>query len=284
MKIAWIFFAVIFFAGCSGSKSAAIKKSGKKNLARILKNPDYEYKLRMAEQFFVTKKYIKAQQIYEDVFPYVKTNLKQFEDVYYKYAYCAYYMGDYMNAENLFKNFLESFPNSTRSEEVDYMRAYSFYKQSPKSQLDQTATIKAIGTMQVFINTHPGSERIKEANRIIDECRAKLEVKDFKSAQLYYDMGQFRAAGVAFTSLLNSFPESLKADEYKLMVIKSYFRYAGLSVEDKQVERYEQVINECHEFSDQYPDSKLNKEVEEFLKLSNYNIKKLSNEQIKTPA
>jgi outer membrane protein assembly factor BamD len=57
----------------------------------------------MAEQFFVTKKYIKAQQVYEDIFPYYKTDRAAFEDIYYKYAYCAYNMGDYMNAENLLR-------------------------------------------------------------------------------------------------------------------------------------------------------------------------------------
>lgn len=284
MKLVWILFFALFLGSCHGGKHVAQKSSGKKSLSKILKNHDYEYKRRMAEQFFATKKYTKAQQVYEDIFPYYKTDRTAFEDIYYKYAYCAYYLEDYMNAENLFKSFLETFPNSTKSEEIDYMRAYSFYKQSPKPELDQTQTIKAIGTMQVFINTHPGSSRIKEANQIIDECRAKLEIKEFKSAQLYYDMGQFRAAGVAFSALLNNYPESLKADEYKLMVIRSYYKYAGLSVEEKQTERYEQVISECNEFADQYPESKLRKEVDEYLKLSNNNIKKLNNEQIKTPA
>ncbi len=264
---------MFFLAGCSRSKS----------LTKILKNPDPAYKLRIAEQFYVKKKYTKAQTIYEDIMPYYKTG-KEFEDIYYKYAYCAYNQADYMNAENLFKSYLEIFPNSTKAEEVDYMRAYSYYKQSPKPELDQTNTQKAIGMMQVFINTHPGSPRIKEANEIIDKCRAKLETKDYKSAVLYYDLSQFRAAGVAFTTLLNDYPESLKADEYKLWVIKSYFRYAEMSVEEKKVERFEQVINECHEFTDRFPDSKLKKDSDNFLQQSQTNIKILKDEQTKTPA
>ena len=229
------------------------------------------------------KKYSKAQIIYEDIMPYFKTG-KEFENIYYKYAYCAYYQQDYFNAENLFKTFLEIFPNSPRSEEIDYMRAYSFFKQSPKPELDQTNTIKAMGMMQTFINTHPGSARNKEANEIIDICRQKLEIKDYKSALLYYDVGQFRAAGVSFVTLLDNYPESPKADEYKLMVIKSYFRYAQLSVEEKQPARYEQVINEVNEFVDRFPDSKLRKEAEEYSQQSQTNIKNLSNEQTKTSA
>lgn len=254
-----------------------------KSINKVLKSTDAEYKLRVAEKYFVDKKYNKAQVLYEDVMPFFKTRA-EFQDIYYKYAYCAYYQADYLNAENLFKTFLEIFPNSPKAEEMDFMRAYSYYKQSPKPELDQTNTIKAMGMMQVFINTHPGSPRNKEAAEIIDICRAKLEVKDYKSAKLYFDMGQFRAAGVSFTTLLNSYPESVRADEYKLMIIKSYFRYAEMSVEDKKTERFEKVIDEYEDFVDRFPDSKFRKEAEEFMNLSQTNINSLKNEQVKTTA
>jgi outer membrane protein assembly factor BamD len=164
------------------------------------------------------------------------------------------------------------------------MRAYCYYRQSPKPELDQTNTIRAMGMMQTFINTHPGSARNKEAYEIIESSRVKLETKDYKSAKLYFDMQQYRAAGVAFSTLLNSYPESQKADEYKLMIIKSYYRFAEMSVEEKKVERYEQVIAECNEFTDRFPDSKLKKEVDEFYNLSQKNLKTIPNEQVKTAA
>ena len=68
------------------------------------------------------------------------------------------------------------------------------------------------------------------------------------------------------------------------MNIKSYYRFAELSVEEKKVERFEQVITECNEFTDRFPDSKLKKEAENFLNLSQTNIKNLNNEQVKTSA
>lgn len=275
--------AKLLLSLCSIFILSVILLSCSRGMAKLLKNPDPDFKLRTAEQYFVKKKYSKAQQVYEDIIPYFKTG-KEYEDICYKYAYCAWYQQDYLNAENLFKTYLQLFPNSTRAEEIDYMQAKCFYKQSPKPELDQTNTIKAMGMMQTFINTHPGSERIKEANEIIDECRGKLETKDFKSAQLYFDLGQFRAAGVAYSALLNSYPESSRGDQYKLMIIRSYFRFAELSVEEKKTERFEQVITECNEFEDRFPESKLKKEVENFLNLSQINIKNLSNEQTKTPA
>lgn len=247
--------------------------------AKVQKSNDYDYKLRMAEKYYVQKKYHYAQQLYEELFPLFKGQ-PQFEDIFYKFAYCSYYLRDWLQSENLFKQFTEVFPNSPKAEEMEYMRAYTYYRQSPKAQLDQSNTIKTIGLMQIFINTHPGSPKIKEANSIIDVCRAKLEVKEFESAQLYFNMGHFRAAAIAFTSLMNNYPASVKSDEYKLQVIRSYYLFAGNSVDDKKPARYEQVVNECNDFIDRFPESGLVKEVERYMNLSKNNIKATNNEQI----
>src|ERR1700722_12383989 len=175
------FLGIFLFASCS-------------HFSKVVKSNDYDYKLRVADKYYADKDYNHAQQLFEELFRVFKGS-EHFEDIYYKFAYCAYYLKDYPNAENLFKGFVEVFPNSAKAEEMDYMRAYTFYKQSPKVQLDQTNTTKTIGFMQQFINNHPGSARIKEATEIIDKCRAKIEQKEFESAQLYFDLGMYKAAG-----------------------------------------------------------------------------------------
>ena len=245
---------------------------------KIFKSKDYEYKLKMADELFAKKNYKIAQQLYEELFPIFKGTVK-FEELYYKDAYCFYYMKDYQQAQALFKGFLEVFPNSPKAEEVDYMHAYCFYKQSPKLELEQVNTTKAIGMMQTFISTHPGSPRIKEAMEIIELSRIKLEQKEYRSAELYYNLGQFRAAAIAYTNLINNYPESKSGDEYKLRIIKSYYKFAKLSFEDKQIERFEKVISEYQDFADRYPDSKLLKEAENYSNLSQNNIKVIKYEQ-----
>jgi outer membrane protein assembly factor BamD len=250
---------------------------------KVTKSKDYEYKLKMADEYFAKGKYKIAQQLYEELFPVFKGTVK-FEELYYKDAYCFYYMKEYADAENLFKGFLEVFPNSSKAEEVDYLRSYCFYKQSPKLELEQVNTVKAMGMMQTFINTHPGSARNKEASDIIDKCRAKLELKEHRAAELYYNMSQYRAAAIAFTNLTNNYPESAKGEEYKLKTVKAYYKFAKLSYEEKQIERFEKVITEYEDFVDRYPESKLLKEAESFSNLSKNNIKAIKNEQTQTAA
>ena len=246
--------------------------------SKIQKSKDYEYKLTMAEEYFNNKKYRFAQQLYEELFPVFKGTQK-FEDLYYKYAYCFYYDGMYSDAVNLFKGYLEVFPNSVKAEEVDYMKAYCYYKQSPKLELEQVNTVKAMGMMQTFISTHPGSSRNKDATEIIDKSRAKLEMKEFRGAQLYYNLSEFRAAAIAFSNLLNNYPESTLGESYKLMVVKSYYKFAKMSIAEKQEERFEKVTTEYQDFLDRFPESKLLKEAEDFSLQSQNQLKAIKNEQ-----
>ncbi|MEO6232042.1 MAG: outer membrane protein assembly factor BamD [Ferruginibacter sp.] len=261
--------------------TASLVFSSCNKFSKILKSKDVDYKLIMADKLYEQKNYRQAQVLYEELYPVFKGTDK-FELLYYKDAYCFYYLKNYRDAENFFKGFLEVFPNSNKAEEVDFMHAMCFYKQIPKVDLDQTNTSKSIGVMQTFINTHPGSSRIAEATSIIDKCRERLEIKELRGADLYYKVGQFRAAALSYGGLLNNYPESKSADVYKLNEIKSYYRFAKLSIIDKQIERFEKVVTEYQNFEDRFPESKLITEAKEFYNLSQNNIKEIQYEQIKT--
>jgi outer membrane protein assembly factor BamD len=282
MKPLFLVFVILTtLSSCSFFKPST--KGQPTNFNKIFKSTDYNFKLQMAEKYYLNKDYNHAQMLYDDLYRVMKGS-EHFEDIWYKYAYCAYYLKDYINAENLFKGFVEAFPNSAKSDEMDYMRAYCFYKQSPKYQLDQTNTTKAMGFMQAFIAQHPNSDKVKEATEIIEKCRAKLEEKDFESAKLYYNLREtnpayLRAASITFNILMNTYPDSQFSDEYKLYIVKSDYLYAIQSMELKKKERLTQVVTDCNDFNDRFPDSKLKKEVQEYLDLANSLIKKIDNEQ-----
>lgn len=265
IKYSAIFFLVFALLSCS-------------KFSKIQKSKDVDYKLSKANEYYEKKQYSNASIIYEELFPALK-GTEKFEELYYKYAYCFFYEKEYEHASSLFKGYLDFFPNNAKAEEVDFMHAYCFYKQSPKIELEQVNTVKALNMMQTFINTHPGSPKIKDANAVIDEGRAKLELKEARAAQLYYNLGQFRSSGLAFNILLNNYPESIKADTYKYMVVKSYYKFAKLSIVEKQIERFEKVTIEYSDFADRFPDSKLLKDAENYSNLSKNNIKAITNEQ-----
>jgi len=248
--------------------------------AKIQKSNDYEYKFKKAEEYFDSKRYIFAQQLFEEVTPFIRGTSK-YEDLFYKLAYSYFYQNDYINAENLFKTFTETFPSSSKAEECEYMRAYVYFKQSPKLELDQTNTTKAVGLLQSFINTHPSSSRLKEANELIDVCREKIENKEAKAAELYFNLGYFKAAAISYNTVLENYPDSRNGDTYKLVIIKAYYKYAEMSFEEKQLERFEKVVSECADFKERFPESKLLNEALSLKNLANNFIKNKKNEQSK---
>ena len=97
---------------------------------------------------------------------------------------------------------------------------------SPGTSLDQTNTSKAINELQLFINTFPNSTRVTDSNLLIDECRRKLEKKDYTAAKLYYDMDNYKAAATSFNDLLKKYPDSPIADEILYLSLYSLLSFS----------------------------------------------------------
>ncbi len=250
-------------------------QSCKSSFETIQKSKDYDLKLKKANEFYDSKQYTKANTLYEELLTIFK-GTKNFEQIYYRYAYSFYYNKSYLAASYHFKNFTDLFPKSDKTEECEYLNSLCLYKLSPKYTLDQSNTVKSIGEMQMFINTHPKSKHLKEANKMIDESREKLEQKDRYSAELYFKIKEYKAAAVAFENVIRKYPDSDFNDYYQFMVIKSFFKYAQFSIADKQDQRYNRVVADIKDFEEKFPKSPYREEIRKINALSLQAIKKLN--------
>lgn len=244
---------------------------------KVLKSDDVTYKLNKANQYYDKKQYAKANALYEGLMP-VMRGTKNFEPLYFKYSYSSYYLKDYPSASYHFKNFVDYFPGSKDAEEAEYMHAVCLYKMAPKASLEQTNTMKAMVALQSYINTHPDSKRIVESNKMMDEMRHKLEVKEADAAKLYFDISQYKAATVAYKSLIQNYPESINSDFYQLMIAKANYFYAKASVAEKQEERFMNALDAISELKNTYPKSKYIQEADKYVSQTNNYLKKLRNE------
>jgi outer membrane protein assembly factor BamD len=241
---------------------------------KLQKSKDYTYKLKKADEFYDLKKYGKANTLYEELLTVYK-GTKLFEQIYYRYANTFYFQENFLAASYHFKNFADLFPKSQFAEECEYLNALCLFNVSPEYTLDQSNTVKSIGEMQTFVNTHPKSKHLSTANDQIDASREKLEVKDVYGAELYYKIGEYKAAGVAFEQILRKYPDSKSTDYYTSMVIKSNYEYAKNSITEKQVERYNRVIGDYNDFIKKYQNSRYKAELEKIYALSSQSLKKL---------
>lgn len=244
-------------------------------LEKVKKSNDVNYKLTKANEYYDKKKYMFANELYSNLMQVLR-GTKNYEQLFYRYAYTFYYQKEYATAALYFKNFSEQFPRSPDVEECEFMYALCLVKEAPKSTLDQTNTIKAMEALQSFINTHPNSKRLAEANEYVEQSRKKLETKESVAAQLYFNIGQFKAASITYKAIIDEYPDSPTADFYQYMVVKSLYEYARISIPERQAERYVNTREAYKVLQSTYPKSKYVRDAEHYDLLAGNNLKKLN--------
>lgn len=232
---------------------------------------DNAKKYQEAVKFYNKKDYSKALGLFEDLVTLYRGRAGA-EDLYYYYAYTNYKLKDYTSARYHFKTFADTYPSSPRAEECRFIAAYCFYLDSPIYSLDQDNTLKAIESLQLFINLYPKSDRVTEASKLIQNLRDKLETKAYENAKLYLTIGDYQSAVIAFNNTLRDYPDTKYAEELEYLTIKAQYEYARISNERRQEERYNQTISYADQFTEKYEGSKYLKEAANYKKDSEQGI------------
>ena len=242
--------------------------------SKIQKSQDMEAKYKAAVEYYEKKNYYQALQLFEELVTVFRGTVKA-EDTYYYYCMCYYLTGDFTVAAYHFNNFSQTFPNSSKAEEALFLNAYCYYLDSPVSSLDQKNTLDAIRQFQLFINRFPKSEKVAESNKLIDELRAKLELKDFNNAMLYFKREQYKSAMIAFQNVIKSYPATTYKEECLYYVLVSSFEYAVNSIPSRQAERYKIAMENYIKLIDAYPTGRFLQEAEGVYEKSKSRLQKL---------
>ena len=221
----------------------------KSEFEKVRSNPDPAFLQKKAFEYYEAGNYQKAQTLFELIINGLRGK-SEAEKVYYSYAYSHYYLEKYVLASYYFKNFVSTYGNSAYKEEAEFMSAYSQYKLSPIYRLEQSYSEKAIDGFQLFVNTYPKSERVNQANQLIDEMRKKLEEKSLAEGQLYYDIKQYQSATRVFENVLKDYPDTKDAERVRYLVVKSHYLLAENSVYEKQEERLRETVKKADAFLD----------------------------------
>jgi outer membrane protein assembly factor BamD len=252
MRRVILLFAIvmILLVGASCSKFRKIEKS-----------LDWRVKYEAGLNYFTKKEYYKAASLFEQILPIVR-GLPEGEKVQFYQAYCQYYQKLYLLSAEQFKTFYETYGRSSMVEEARFMNAYSLYRSSPGSNLDQSNSIEAMVAMQEFLNRYPNSKFKDQSVEVIYTTQDKLEKKGFDNARQYYKMRSYKAAIVSLNNFKNNFPDSEYLEESYYLVVVSEYRLAEQSIYTKQKERYKAVVDHYREFVDKYPQSEYLRDAE----------------------
>lgn len=205
-----------------------------------------------AKALYDKEKYLDAAEAFETVFSLARGTQYAQESQYYL-AQSYYNRGRYLLAASEFQRYSSLYPRSDRREETDFKEALSYYKLSPRYQIDQRYTRRAIEKFRLYNSRYPNSEKVQEAAEYITELRSKLAHKLFGAAQLYMRTDRYEAAIIYYDLIISDYPESKWAERALVNEIEAYNIYAEKSVRDKQDERYGKAVETYEKYIQLFP-------------------------------
>jgi outer membrane protein assembly factor BamD len=231
---------------------------------KVLKTSDYELKYEYAKKYYAEKKYSRASTLLEDVVPMFKGTDKA-EESLYLLAQSYYGAKDYATSGMNFTTYYTNYPKGEYAELARYYCGYGYYLDSPDPRLDQSMTVKAINELQLFLEYYPKSEKAADAQKYIFELQDKLTEKEYLSAKLYFDLGNYLANNyescvITAQNAIRDYPYSKYKEDLNMLILKARYEEAVYSVEEKQGDRFRDVIDEYYAFVNEYPESKYAKE------------------------
>lgn len=232
-----------------------------KSYNKTLKSGNNELKYETGIDLYENGDFNKALQFF-DVLRAVYRGTERGEKLAYYTANCYFQLKNYEIASHYYKQYAQMYPMADKAEEAGFLGAYCHYLASPRPSLDQSNTFLALKELQLYIDMYPESTRIDEANKLMDDLRKKLEIKNYNIGKLYYRMEDFQAAITSFQNLLDDYPDTEFKEEILYYIAKAYFTYAEKSVYTKKEERYEKTIEAYNNLLFLYPDSEYLEEVE----------------------
>ena len=221
---------------------------------KVLKNEDVKAKYEMAQLLYEQEDYKRASRLYEQILPRYRGK-PQGERITFFYANSLLKTKDYFLAAYQFETFQKAFPKSDKVAEALYNEAYCYFVESAVFSLDQSPTVQALDKLQEFINRHPESELMPEANNMAQELQYTLEKKAFEIAKQYNTIRDYKAAIVSLNSFISSYPGTPFREDALFYQFESSYYLGVNSVQSKKLERLKNAQKIYDKFVEYYPES-----------------------------
>ena len=242
---------------------------------RVYKSGDYDYKYEFAKQCFAEGKFTQAISLLQELVT-IQKGTDNAQKCLYMLAMAEYCDRDYESASATFRKYYSSYPKGLYAEQASFYIGQSLYESTPEPRLDQSPTVGAINAYQQFLDFYPDSKLRSTAQHRLFELQDKLVMKEYLSAKLYYNLGgyflnclgggsNYEACIVTSQNALNAYPYSNMRESFAALIMKSKFKLAEQSVEEKRLDRYRDAEDECYGFLNEYPDSKERETAEKYI-------------------
>ena len=227
----------------------------------LLESYDEDAKYAAAFDYFNQGKYSRAAQLFESL-SLSTQGMDRDDTIRYYWGLSNYRYKDYYTAETNFKEFIDRFPRSPFAENATYLRIDCLYKQTLRYELDQSSSVGCISAIGEYLTNFPETEHLDSCRDMLDDLSERMDKKAYEAAKLYYKMEDYLAARVAFKNVLKDDAENRFREEILYYTAKSSYKYAQMSVPDKQRERYLTFVDDYLNFVGEYDESVYRREMD----------------------
>jgi len=247
------------YAVCGTALAAALGGCSGMNALLNSGQPDLIYAKAM--EYYDKGKWTRASTLFEGCQHYY-TGTPREDSISFFNARCKYKNRDYDTASALLDDFRRKFGRSLFIEDAEGMYAMCYYYLSPGPTRDQTMTGNALIAINEFMSRYPKSTRIEQFRQINRELTERLHEKAYLNAYTYYKIGRYNSAITALKNALRQYPDSKHREEIMYLIVDSGYRFASNSVQDKQTDRYLDMLDSYLSFKEEFPESKHLKELD----------------------
>ena len=249
---------------------AAILLSSCGEYNKLLKSTDYEYKYEAAKNYFAKGQYNRAATLLNELIAILKGTDKA-EESLYMLGMSYYNQKDYQTAAQSFVQYYNVYPRGTFAELARFHAGKALYLDTPEPRLDQSGTYSAIQQLQMFMEYFPQSSKKDEAQDMIFKLQDKLVMKEYLSARMYYNLGNYlgnnyQSCVITAQNALKDYPYTNLREDLSILILRAKYEMAIYRVEDKRAERYRETVDEYYAFKNEFPESKYMKEAEKIFK------------------
>ena len=227
----------------------------------LLNSSDVDSKYEAAFMYFNNGKYVKSAALFESL-SILTDGTERDDTVKYYWGLSNYKAKDYYTADANFESFVESYPRSPFASEARYLRLDCLFRQTLRYELDQTPTYKAMSAISEYMVEFPSSSHVQTCRDMLMDLNERLDRKAYEAAKLYFKMEDYLAARVAFKNVLKDDSENIYREDILYYIAISSYKYASLSVPEKQKERYLTFIDDYFNFVGELPDSHYRRELD----------------------
>lgn len=241
VAVLFLFSVAQYFISCSSTKEIEVIP--------------VEERFERAKALFNDEKYLDAIEEFKIITVQFQGS-EYADDAQYYIAQCRFLREEYILAASEFDNLVRTMPSSPFASLSRYMTALSYYKLSPRSQLDQKYTRNALDEFQTFIEYSPKDTLVPDAEQKIRELTQKLAKKLFEGGQLYYRVEYYKAAIAYFDKVISEYRDSKYVDKAMLWKAKSFL----------QRKEYSKARTALNELLVKFPDTDLKQDIVELQK------------------